>query len=225
MVGRTILKLVFTLVLLLAPVVLFAIFGKEIAIGIIIITSIAFALIFVGSAELVVGIIPTVRRINSLKETWGDYNLDPGKLANLHTQWNAEKAADAEATLEPTRIRNFCTIQLERLIRIAGTMNGRERSRRISDIIRVVSYPESRLAHITHELRLYALLLALTFLYALIKKAPQILTKLFSADFLEGCRLIGENPIEFLSGLELAIFAVFATRLLGEMSNLRQYTK
>lgn len=215
-----------TLFLVFASLYIIAIFGGETALGILLVSLILLASIFVASGELIIGRLPTVRRINSLRDSWGEYNLDPGKLATLRTQWEAEKARDAGASLDPTRIRNFCALQLEKLIEIVGiTLANHERSRKISDVIRVVSYPESRLAHITYELRLYALLLALTFIYQLFKKAPDISAKLLSANFLEGCKLLGERPIDFVAGVELAIFAVFATRLLGEMSNLRQYTK
>ena len=217
-------RIVFTLILIVGAIAAFGLWNSYEFRGVLFLTFIIVASFFAIAGELVVEKFPTIRTVRTFGEKWAEWNLDVNKLFASRAWWEMERRENPEVS-EPTRIRVFCTTHVENLIDAVDGLSHRDKLRPISDVVRLVSYPDTRLARITHELRLYAALFSLVSLYQLLRPAPDTVFVLFSSKFGEALETLGHRPLEFFAALELTIFAVFATRLLGEMSNLRQYIK
>ena len=199
-------------------------------IGLLLVLLIILAIFFAVKGEELIDNLRAVKRIRSVRSNWGKLTLDLAKLTDLHNFWERRPSKDVVSSLMPTRIKDFCTLKVsEVIVPDLIKLNRRDGLRQISDVIRVVSYPDARLARITHELRLYAGLLAILFLVQSLKEAPQIAQKLSSVDILKGCELLlqilGEKPLDYINWVEVAILAIFTTRFFSELSNLRQYIK
>lgn len=215
-------RIILSLAIILALLAIFAGWRVHTLRGLLFLICIGLATCFAVSGEEVVGKLPSIRRIRAKQNEWGAWNLDINKLFSLRAHWDDQRVRDPGLS-EPTRMRTFCSTHVENLLDAAGSLKEQDKLRPISDVIRLVSYPESRLARITHELRLYAGLFSIVSLFQLLGPDPQVAIMLISGKFLQACNILGQRPLEFFAGVELTIFAVFATRLLGEISNLRQY--
>jgi hypothetical protein len=198
----------------------------ETFIGLVIILSAVFALIFTVRGEAIIAQLPVVSMVHALQGKWGDVRLDLERVVINKEIWARREHPDP--FVEPTRLAYFVTSKVGDITidNQQSQLTEADKLRPISDLIGVIAYPQDRLTSITHELRLYCGLFPIISTIQIVKKLPTLLKGADEMTFLSKlfCVLqdIGNEPLALLAWVEVALIAAFAARLLSEISNLRK---